>query len=236
MISTRSVVILGLSLIIGLGLFGFQFVRAVKKGREFDRYLTVRGLSEREVKATLAIWPIRFSVNADDLLKLKSAMERDRGLVMAFLQDSGINSKDVTLGLPTISDRLEERTDDKKPVLSRYKGVVTIVVRSTDVDVVKKAIQQVETLLDKGVALTGNEYGEQPEFLFTEINQIKPDMIQEATANARASAEKFAQDSKTKVGAIRRATQGAVEIEDRDKASPEKKIIRVVTTVDFFVE
>jgi hypothetical protein len=236
MISTRSVVILGLSLIIGLGLFGFQVVRAVKKGREFDRYLTVRGLSEREVKATLAIWPIRFSVNADDLLKLKSAMERDRGLVMAFLQDSGINSKDVTLGLPTISDRLEERTDDKKPVLSRYKGVVTIVVRSTDVDVVKKAIQQVETLLDKGVALTGNEYGEQPEFLFTEINQIKPGMIEEATANARASAEKFAQDSKTKVGAIRRATQGAVEIEDRDKASPEKKIIRVVTTVDFFVE
>jgi hypothetical protein len=236
MISTRSVAILGLSLIIGLGLFGFQVVRAVKKGREFDRYLTVRGLSEREVKATLAIWPIRFSVNADDLLKLKSAMERDRGLVMAFLQDTGINSKDVTLGLPAISDRLEEQTTGNKPVLSRYKGVVTIVVRSSDVDTVKKAIQQVETLLDKGVALTGNEYGEQPEFLFTEINQIKPDMIQEATANARASAEKFAQDSKTKVGAIRRATQGAVEIEDRDKASPEKKIIRVVTTVDFFVE
>jgi len=61
-------------------------------------------------------------------------------------------------------------------------------------------------------------------------------MIREATANARVSAEKFAQDSKTRVGAIRRATQGAVEIEDRDKASPEKKIIRVVTTIDFFVE
>ena len=236
MISTRSVVILGLSLIIGLGLFGFQVVRAVKKGREFDRYLTVRGLSEREVKATLAIWPIRFSVNADDLLALKSAMERDRTLVMAFLQDSGINSKDVTLGLPSISDRLEEETNGKKPALSRYKGIVTIVVRSTDVDIVKKAIQQVETVLDKGVALTGNEYGDPPEFLFTDINQIKPGMIEEATANARASAEKFAQNSKTKVGAIRRATQGAVEIEDRDKASPEKKIIRVVTTIDFFVE
>jgi hypothetical protein len=86
------------------------------------------------------------------------------------------------------------------------------------------------------VALSGNEYGDQPEFLFTELNQIKPDMIQEATANARAAAEKFAQDSKTKVGAIRRASQGAMEIEDRDKASPEKKIIRVVTTIDFFVE
>jgi hypothetical protein len=236
MITTRSFAVLGLSLIIALTIFGVQVVKAVKKGREFDRYLTVRGLSEREVKATLAIWPIRFSVNADDLLALKSAMERDQSLVMTFLHDSGINSKDVTLGLPTVSDRLEERTTGNKPVLSRYKGVVTIVVRSSEVDVVKKAIQQVEALLDKGVALTENEYGDQPEFLFTEINQVKPDMIREATANARVSAEKFAQDSKTRVGAIRRATQGAVEIEDRDKASPEKKIIRVVTTIDFFVE
>jgi hypothetical protein len=236
MITTRSFAVLGLSLIIALAVFGVQVVRAVKKGREFDRYLTVRGLSEREVKATLAIWPIRFSVNADDLLALRPAMERDQRLVMAFLQDSGINPKDVTLGLPTVSDRLEERAAANKPALSRYKGVVTIVVRSSEVEVVKKAIQQVEALLDKGVALSGNEYGDQPEFLFTELNQIKPDMIQEATANARASAEKFAQDSKTKVGAIRRASQGAVEIEDRDKASPEKKIIRVVTTIDFFVE
>ncbi len=236
MITTRSVAVLGLSLIIGLAIFGVQVGRAVKKGRDFDRYLTVRGLSEREVKATLAIWPIRFSVNADDLLALKSAMERDQGLVMAFLQDNGISSKDVTLGLPSVTDRLEERTAGNKPALSRYRGIVVIVVRSPEVDVVKKAIQQVETLLDKGVALTENEYGDQPEFLFTEINRVKPDMIREATANARAAAEKFAQDSKTKVGAIRRATQGALEIEDRDKASPERKIIRVVTTIDFFVE
>ena len=48
--------------------------------------------------------------------------------------------------------------------------------------------------------------------------------------------EKFAEDSKSKVGRIRRATQGTVEIQDRDVASPEKKIIRVVTTVDFFLE
>jgi hypothetical protein len=236
MLSTRSVVILGLSLILGLGIFGMQVVKAVKKGREFDRYLTVRGLSEREVKATLAIWPIRFSVNAGDLLALKSAMERDQGLVIAFLQESGISPNDITLGLPSVSDRMEEETTGKKPALSRYKGTVTIVVRSADVDVVKKAIQHIEALLDKGIALSGAEYGDQPEFLFTDLNQVKPDMIREATANARASAEKFAEDSKTRVGAIRRATQGALEIEDRDKASPEKKIIRVVTTIDFFVE
>ena len=236
MITTRSVAVLGLSLIVGLAIFGYQVGRAVKKGREFDRYLTVRGLSEREVKATLAIWPIRFSVDAEDLVTLKSAMERDRTTVIAFLQESGLDSKDIILGLPAVADRLDERVAAEKLSLPRFKGTVSIVVRSSNVDLVKKAIQHVDVLLDKGVALTANGFGDRTEFLFTEVNQIKPDMIREATANARAAAEKFAEDSKTKVGAIRRATQGAVEIEDRDTASPEKKVIRVVTTIDFFVE
>ena len=86
------------------------------------------------------------------------------------------------------------------------------------------------------VTLTGHEGGDRIEFIFDAVNSIKPDMIKEATANARAAAEKFAQDSKSKVGRIRKATQGALEIEDRDAASPERKVLRVVTTVDFFLD
>jgi hypothetical protein len=104
------------------------------------------------------------------------------------------------------------------------------------VDVAKKAIQGADALLEKGVTLIGNEAGDRIEFIFNAVNDIKPDMIKEATANARAAAEKFAQDSKSKVGRIRKATQGALEIEDRDAASPERKVLRVVTTVDFFLE
>jgi len=91
-------------------------------------------------------------------------------------------------------------------------------------------------LLEKGVTLVSNEVGDRIEFIFSAVNDVKPDMIKEATANARAAAEKFASDSKSKVGRIRRASQGALEIADRDAASPELKVIRVVTTVDFFLE
>ncbi len=95
MISIRSFLVLGLSLIVALALFGFQVGRAVKMGREFDRYLAVKGLSEREVKATLAIWPIRFSVAAEELSVLKTAMEKNRSLVIAFLQENGIDPKEI---------------------------------------------------------------------------------------------------------------------------------------------
>jgi hypothetical protein len=236
MVAIRSFLVLGVSLIIGLAVFGMQIGRAVKHGREFDRYLTVRGLSEREAKATLAIWPIRFAVSAEDLGSLKGAMEKNRALVVTFLNENGIEAKEITQGLPEVSDREDQRIEADRPSLARYRGIVTLVVRSANVDVVKKAIQGADVLLEKGVTLTGAEREEHPQFIFDAVNDIKPDMIKEATASARAAAEKFAQDSRSKVGRIRRATQGAVEIEDRDAASPEKKIIRVVTTVEFFLE
>jgi len=236
MVTTRSFLILGLSLIIGLAVFGAQIGRAVKKGREFDRFLSVRGLSEREVKATLAIWPIRFSVAAEDLATLKARMEAHRAMVLTFLAESGIATNEVEQGLPGVSDREDERIQAGKPSLPRYRGITTLVVRSENVDVVKKAIQRADLLLEKGVTLLGENSADRVAFTFDAVNSIKPDMIQDATANARAAAEKFAQDSRSKVGHIRRATQGVVEIEDRDAASPERKVVRVVTTVDFFLD
>ena len=232
----RSFLVLGLSLMLGLAIFGFQIGRAVKSGREFDRYLSVKGLSEREVKANLALWPIQFSVAAEDLGTLKQAMETSRALVLSFLQERGIDSKEIAQGLPVVSDREDERIQANRPALARYRGVVTLVVRSTNVDVVKKVIQGSDALLAKGVTLAGDGSGNRIEFIFNAVNDIKPDMIKEATANARTSAEKFAQDSQSKVGRIRKATQGVLEIEDRDAASPEWKALRVVTTVDFFLE
>ncbi len=237
MVSMRAFAVLGVLLAAGLAIFGFQIGRAVKTGREFDRFLTVRGLSEREVTATLAIWPVSFTVAADDLPALKEQMAASRRTVQAFLREHQIADDEVSTGLPAISDREDERLRSNAAAnLPRYKAVATLVVRSGKVDVVKDAIQHADDLIASGVSLSGNDYGERPQFLYGDINGIKPEMIAEATASARAAAEKFAQDSRAAVGAIRRATQGALEIDDRDPASPEKKILRVVTTVEFFLQ
>jgi len=236
MVTIRSFLVLGCCLVLSFLIFGFQIGRAVKRGREFDRYLTVRGLSEREVKATLAIWPIRFAVAAEDLERLKEAMEADRAQVISFLQENGVETEEITQGLPSVNDREDEKIQSDRPGLPRYRGTGTLVVRSPNVDVVKTAIQNADALLQRGVTLVNPEYGEKPQFTFEGINQTKPDMIREATASARAAAQKFAADSQSKVGRIRKAIQGVLEIEDRDPASPEWKILRIVTTVDFFLE
>ncbi|MFO1451733.1 MAG: SIMPL domain-containing protein [Opitutaceae bacterium] len=236
MISTRSLAVLGALLVVGLAIFGYQVGRAVKLGREFDRYFTVRGLSEREVKATLVIWPMRYGATGETLAELQTSMASANGIVSAFLKDCGIQDSEISHGLPEIRDTLSARRRDDAVTLPRYQAVITLVVRSRNVDLVKSAIQKSESLLAKGLPLLNEDYGNRIQFSFDDVNAIKPEMIQEATANARQAALKFAEDSKAKVGAIRKAMQGVVDIQDRDIASPELKIVRVITTVEFFIE
>ena len=60
-------------------------------------------------------------------------------------------------------------------------------------------------------------------------------MIEEATLNARASAQKFADDSQSKLGKIKTASQGQFVIENRDSETPHKKVVRVVSTVNYYL-
>jgi uncharacterized protein len=230
--------ILGVFLAIGLALAGFFIARAVESAKRFERFVTVKGLSEREVPADLAIWPIRFNVAANDLRSLQEQISNTRNTVRQFLTKAGFKDDEISTSPPQIADlETTSRSDaeDKKPMF-RYSAAVTTLLRSARVDDVRKAMETSDQLVQSGVALAGGEYSSRAEFIFMGINAIKPAMIEEATVNARRAAEQFAKDSNSQVGTIRRATQGAVEINDRDSSSPHRKIVRIVTTVDYFLQ
>ena len=83
--------------------------------------------------------------------------------------------------------------------------------------------------------MTGDEYTSATEYLFTGLNEIKPEMVEEATRNAREVALKFARDSDSKLGKIRSARQGQFSISDRDKNTPHIKRVRVVSTIEYYL-
>ena len=91
-------------------------------------------------------------------------------------------------------------------------------------------------LLKQGIAITGGDYRYNVQYDYTGLNTVKPQMIEEATKNARAAAIKFAKDSDSELGKIKRAYQGQFSIEDRDANTPYIKRIRVVTTIDYSLE
>lgn len=227
--------IMGILLCIGLALLGHFIANGIAKLRALERTITVKGLSEREVPANTAIWPIRFSEADNNLNKMFSTIQQKNSLIVEFLKKHGFQDKDITISTPAILDRQAQNYEGTDKVRFRYSGITTITVYSENVDLVRKTMETLVDIGKQGIAISGEDYRSKTIFLFTKLNDLKPAMIEEATRNARVVAEKFAQDSKSKLGKIKSATQGQFTIEDRDISTPFIKKIRVVSTVQYYL-
>lgn len=222
-------IVLAAGLVVGFWVLGNSLVDF----KAMDRYVTVKGLAEREVPADLAMWPISYSAGADTLAELDVALKQSREQILVFLKEHGLADAEIMHAAPRIQDNQINRPGQH--VAQRFTATAILTVRSKDIAVVKKAMSSAGDLVSQGVMLVQNwEY--RPTFAFTGLNEIKPDMIAEATRNARAAARQFAEDSGSRVGSIRRATQGYFSLQDRDNYTPEIKKVRVVTTIDYFLE
>lgn len=228
-------VLFGLSIGLGILIAGIFMANALYKSRVADRYVTVKGLAEQEVDANLAIWPITYKDAGDDLLALQKTIDEKRMIISDFLIEKGFKEEDINHSSPKINDTYAEGyyggQQQRGP---RYRIQKTVTLRSSNVQMVKETMEKSGELVAKGIALS-ESWENRTEFLFTSLNMIKPEMIKEATINAREAAETFAEDSGSKIGKIRKATQGFFSISDRDANSPERKIVRVVTTMEYYL-
>lgn len=224
---------LGCLLMIGLIVSAIVLGSAIKAARANDRIVSVKGLCEREVKADKAICPFAYKEGGDNLQQLYTTIETKNGVIIDFLREAGIADTDISIAAPKVVDTRTEWSGSQ----NRYTYIVTSVVTvCTDkVDEIIQLQSRQGELLQKGIAMTNNwEY--QTVYSFTKLNEIKPSMIETATKNARETAEKFAADSESKLGKIKRATQGQFTITDRDSNTPYMKNVRVVTSVDYYLK
>jgi uncharacterized protein len=231
-----SAAILGGSIIVAAAIGGSFAVKTVKASKTLNRVVTVRGLSEREVKADLAIWPLGFKVAANDLPSLQREIARCRESIERFLLAQGFEKSEIGNVPPKIQDfEANGYVNEKEKGVFRYAAESSVVLRSAQTDKVVAAMERADTLISDGVPLC-QDYDSHAKFLFTGLSSIKPSMIEEANKDARAAAGKFAKDSGCSAGRIMRATQGSFEIDERDRQTPLRKTVRVVTTVDFLLE
>ena len=218
----------------GIVIAAFVISHAYITARSGDRFVSVKGLAEREVDADLVIWPVAFTETDNSLSALQISIDAKRQIVTKFLQEEGFQPSEISQSAPKIRDNQAETYAPKSDNKFRYVAQTTVLLRSNKVNLVKEAIEKAGVLVGQGVVLA-NDWQSRTEFLYTGLNAIKPMMIEEATKNAHEAAEKFAKDSGSKIGKIRSATQGVFTIADRDSNSPDKKNIRVVTTVEYFL-
>lgn len=230
----KSAFILGFFVFLGLAFLGYFIGVSAIKFKEFERTVEVKGLSEKEYPADIALWPITFTAAHNDLTALYESMETDASTVIVFLKDAGFDTEEITTAPPNVMDKLALGYE-KARIEFRYAATQTITVYSSKIDVVRSTMNRLAEIGKKGVAFSDGGYQVATEYLFTRLNEVKPSMVEEATMKAREVAEKFAKDSNSELGKIKRARQGQFSITNRDKNTPHIKKIRVVSTVEYYL-
>ena len=220
---------------LGLVLLGLALKSGIDRFSDRERVVTVRGLCEKEVQANKVTWPIVTKEVGNSLPDIYRVIESNNKAIMSFLTDNGLSENEISVNPPQVYDAAAERYG-RSDNPYRYQVTNVIVVTSDKVDLVRKLIDKQTDLLRQGIAIVAGDYNYQTTYEYTDLNSVKPEMIAEATSNAREAADKFAQDSDSKLGKIKTASQGQFSINDRDQYTPQIKTIRVVTYITYYLE
>ncbi len=225
---------------VGIALAGWFIGDGFIEARSGDRYVTVKGVSERDVMADMALWPIRYVAAGNNLNTVQQKIRQDQNRIQTFLEEHGIAEDAIELQNLEVTDRTAQSYQSGS-YENRFILEQTLMVRSEDVTKIEDASQDIGTLVEAGIILNSQYSGGGPTYLFNGLTELKPEMIAEATKNARGSAEQFASDSGSELDGIRSANQGVFVILARDKApmlQEEKQIrktVRVVSTIEYYL-
>lgn len=225
----------GLLIGVGLLLLGLCMKSGIDDFAHRDRIVTVRGLAQRDIPANKVTWPIVSKLTGDDLKSLYTQVQSIDSAITTFLKTNGITDAEISVNPPSVTDlKADQYNAANAPY--HYSVTAVVTVTSSRVELVRKLINRQTELMAQGIAITAGDYNYPTLYEYTDLNTIKPAMIAEATQNARKAADKFAEDSHSKLGKIKTASQGQFSIDDRDQYTPQIKTVRVVSTIEYYLK
>ncbi len=225
----------GLLIGVGLLLLGLCMKSGIDDFAHRDRIVTVRGLAQRDIPANKVTWPIVSKLTGDDLKSLYTQVQSIDSAITTFLKTNGITDAEISVNPPAVTDlKADQYNAANAPY--HYSVTAVVTVTSSRVELVRKLINRQTELMAQGIAINAGDYNYPTLYEYTDLNTIKPAMIAEATQNARKAADKFAEDSHSKLGKIKTASQGQFSIDDRDQYTPQIKTVRVVSTIEYYLK
>jgi hypothetical protein len=244
-------IVYAVAIIIGLGLNGIFIGRAIQRFKKEDRFISVKGFSEREVKANLAVWTIKTRVTTNDITEGSRKIEADKQKIIEFLMQKGIKQDEIFQQDLKVVDKMAREYGNSDIGSFRYIIENSMQVRSENVDTIQYVKRMTDELLKVGIVISNiDDYRPAVQYLFTQLNEIKPAMLQEATQNARQAALEFTKESNVTLGPLKKANQGLFTIADRDdfisaqtgqggygaNVNDIYKKVRVVVNIEYSVE
>lgn len=222
------------SAIIAFGLIalGISLKSGIVKFKSMERTVAVKGLAEKQVNADKVVWRVSFARVGNDLVSLYSSLDVNAKYIKEYIKDKGIEDSEIFESSPNVSNLEDQyRYSNNRPEY-KYQISQSLTISTNKVDAVKQLAKTATAdMLKRGIIIS-----DWASYEFTGLNELKPEMIAEATANARQAAQKFAEDSKSKLGKIKTASQGQFSVEDLDETTEFVKKVRVVTTIIYYLD
>lgn len=238
---TPAAAVLGLCIAIGPSIAGFFIYKGILEAKMSDRFVTVKGLVERVEKADRGMWDIRFKVSGNDLSALYQKMSKDSNVIKEFVTKAGFHADEISVSAPRVTDLHAREYSSGQLSPERYLIESSVYVNSKNVDVLNTLSSKTAELLNEGVSISSTN----TIFYLDKFNDLRPQLIADATKNAEEVAESFAKNTGSDIGGIRRANQGVITLTSPD-ASPNQsyddgassllKKIRVVSTIEFYLK
>jgi len=236
--------ILGGCLLLGLAAAGFLIGNGAARFRGELRTVTVKGLVEREVRSDQAVWRLGLRRASEDVRDAQARIAADRDAAVAFLLKQGFAEAEIEREPARTIDKLAREFAQQGADRLRYIVTTSLTVKTANVDLVRASLGAADELIKAGIVLDGEREGAaaNPRYVVSKFNELRPQLLAEATKNARATAQQFASDSGAQIGKIRAANQGMIQIfglDGSDESGPFSptssvvKRIRVVSTFEF---
>lgn len=221
------------SLILALGLcLGAYFIaQSIYHFKNFDRFVEVKGLAEKEVLSDLGVWQINYALTGNDIKDLYQQMNQNQQIVTQFLTQKGFSADEISAKNANVTDNWANQYSQPNEKLPHYQLSAGVIVSSHNVDLIQKSNDQINQLIDQNIAFSYNQI----QYFFNGLNDIKSEMLNEATSNAKSTAATFATQSQSQIAGIKYANQGVFSINDLE-SNPIRKKVRVVVSVQYFLE
>lgn len=225
------------ALSVSLVMSSFIFAQALREFKQANDVLIVTGSAKRPIQSDYII--LRFSVSSQEptaqaaYQNLKDQTER----LQAYLQEQQVPDDAITLGAINTHTIPEIATNGRETgQILAYRLSQQLEIRSAQIEKYTELSQQANELINEGIKLVSQP----PQYLYTQLSQLRVEMVAEATKDAKARAEAIAKSTGNKVGAIRSAKTGVFQITSRnstevsdygiyDTSSLEKDITAVVS-------
>ncbi|MEI8055275.1 MAG: SIMPL domain-containing protein [bacterium] len=232
---------------IGNALAGWFVARSVYQWRTSDRYVSVKGIAERQVKADLAVWDISYKITGDDLARITTESLKNQKIITSFLTQHSFALSEIEPQRIEVLDQYAREYTSGKP---EHRYIITggIVLHTPNVDLVRQVSQLNSELIQQGIVLmskTDYQNLPNPRYFFTKLDEIRPQMLEQTTKSARLVAKQFATNADCQLGYIRRANQGVFQIlninsnagqnygTENSQIGDINQVVRVVTSVDY---